>query len=849
MFTTPKAQLKADKKALEARVAELEKALAEQSQLLDNRNSDRHVAYSGDEESHVVNVQDFWSIFDRAVIGIVKIDRKTHNIVRSNPAFKKMLGYEVEDFETLNVFEITHPDDLGISSKQLEQLNTGEIDSFVIEKRYIKKNGDIVWGKTTVTLYGSPQIEENYSLAFVENISKSKAAESALRESEERFELAVKGSNDGLWDWTDIKKEIMWMSPRLYELLGYGSDDTLPTISLFKSLLHPDDFERVGDHTMAHLKDREPYDIEYRLLTGLHEYKWFRARGQAVWDKDGNATRMSGSLTDISAQKSYEYELKRYAEELRISKENAEAGTRAKSEFLANMSHEIRTPMNGILGYAEILLDTPLSEEQREYTSIVHNNGRRLLNLLDGILDISKIESGLMEVVNRPFNLRNLLHNIVETIKPAATEKGLSLRYNVNNSVPPAFIGDEVRLGQVFVNLLSNAVKFTDQGSVQLEVESEYVNDDSIELHFIVKDTGIGISAEDKKQIFEKFTQLDTSATRRYNGSGLGLAISQRLVERMHGKIWVESEHGLGSSFHFKIILEIPKKSPDLVVSQEFTELKQLNVLFAVDDAINEQRLSRQLKAWGMAVLPVRNAQDAEEALRSLDKVDLCIIDVSGDNAGGLSVARQIKELAGPDLPLVLLSDDGKHHYEPEVVSLSIVKPVAGTQLHQLLSALVKHANIEPDQEEIPETLEEDTKMLQVLLVEDEVDNQKLASHFLSKLGYAVTLATNGLEAVQAFDKAFYDIVLMDIQMPEMDGQAATAHIRSLTSGGDNPWIIAVTARAMVGDREKFLESGMDDYLSKPYSKEAMVRVLERAKAEIMREKGAAFVSLPEKTT
>lgn len=839
MFTTAKARLKAENETLQSRIFELEEALKEaleEPAPLPINGSHGFVVEADFEEAPAVpeEIEErLWDLFDRTVIGVVKVDPGTKRIIHANPAFLKMLGYSEGFDKTTTIGSITHPADVAASLAEVNRLKRGEIDSVLIEKRYLKKSGETVWARVTVTLAHGASANTQYLVAFIENISSSKEAERALRESEERFDLAVKGSNDGLWDWMDVEKELMWMSPRLYELLGYGSDDTLPTISLFKSLLHPDDRERVWQHIVGHLKDKSAYDIEYRLLTGEHVYKWFRARGQALWDENGNATRMSGSLTDISAQKSYEAELERNAEELKRAKEKAELGTRAKSEFLANMSHEIRTPMNGILGYAEILLDTELSEEQREFVSIVHNNGRRLLNLLDSILDISKIESGLMEVESKPFNLRVLLDEIFETVMPVAADKELELSYHFDPLVPAEFIGDEVRLGQVLVNLLSNAVKFTEKGNVQLDVLSEGTAERSMQIHFIVKDTGIGISDEDQKFIFEKFTQIDNSATRKHSGSGLGLAISHRLVERMDGKMWVESEEELGSSFHFRIPLNLPEKEQELVLNQEEQPLEQLLVLFAVDDALNEQRLTRQLKSWGMEVLPVRNATDAEEALNSLTEVDLCIVDVVGDNAGGLSVARHIRGLASNELPIVLLSADGTHRYEQDVVSLSVVKPVASAQLQGLLEALLKRSisDIETD-EPAPKGMAEGPS-LRVLLVEDEIDNQKLAMHFLKRLGYEATLAKNGKEAVEAFEGNFFDVVLMDIQMPEMDGQAATAQLRSAENLEKEPWIIAVTARAMVGDREKFLEAGMNDYLSKPYSKDALIRVLDKAKEQI----------------
>ncbi len=838
MFTTAKTQLKAENKELRDRIAELEKALAK-AQLgephirpEDGLNFD-FSQFSAVSLESTQSEDLFWATFDRAAIGIAKIHPETCHILRTNPAFKDMLGFTQDYGGDLSLEDITHPEDISICSAQLDRVANNEIDSFLIEKRYIKNNGDVMWSRTTLSRFYDISGENDSLLAFIENISQSKEAERALRESEERFDLAVKGSNDGLWDWMDIENDVIWMSPRLYELLGYGPDDTLPTLSEFRSWLHPDDIERVEQHLIMHLKNHESYDINCRMMNGRGKYKWFRVRGQAIWNDKGRATRMAGSLTDISSQKSHEEELERYAEELRKAKEKAEVGTRAKSEFLANMSHEIRTPMNGILGYAEILLDTELSVEQREFINIVHNNGRRLLNLLDSILDVSKIESGQIEVIRRPFNLRTLIDNTIETIKPASTEKGLELKCHVEQALPNILTGDEIRLSQIFVNLLSNAVKFTDRGSVELSVNSSRLEEDKIWVHFIVTDTGIGISPDDKEFIFEKFAQLDNSATRRYSGSGLGLAISHKLVEQMGGKMWVESEKGMGSLFHINVPLGLEKQVPDIALKREHANLDQLQVLFAVDNALNEQRLNRQLKAWGMEVLPVRNASDAEDALQSLERVDLCLIDVEGDNAGGLSVARQIRELTGPSLPIVLFSDDGRHYYEPHIVSLSIVKPTSGLQLYRLLSALVKKTIQDDGPQQTEKTHSSNEQSYRILLVEDEADNQKLALHFLEKLGYEVTLATNGLEAIWAFDKAFYDIVLMDIQMPEMDGQAATAHLRSSGYMTGNPWIVAVTARAMTGDKEKFLEAGMDDYLSKPYSKDGLITVLENAKKQI----------------
>jgi PAS domain S-box-containing protein len=526
------------------------------------------------------------------------------------------------------------------------------------------------------------------------DITQRVKAEQQLRLSEERWQLALRGNNDGLWDWNAQTGEVFY-SPRWKQILGYQEQEIGSCPREWEGRVHPDDFPRVQRELQDHLDRKVPfYSTEYRILAKDGSYKWVLARGQAVWDERGQAIRMVGSHTDITER--------RIAQEaLKTAKEQAETANRAKSEFLANMSHEIRTPMNGVLGMIELVLETKLSIVQRDYLETAKDSARSLLSLLNDVLDVSKIEAGRFELTPANFSIRDCVADALRMFSVTTQQKGLILSTIFDQDVPQWLWGDPLRLRQIISNLVGNAIKFTDHGQVSVRVGLERATDANVALHFQVTDTGIGIPTEKQAWIFEPFRQVDGSSTRRFEGTGLGLAICTRLVQLMGGRIWVESRLGSGSTFHFIAPFETGAPLPGIPLADS-----------------RDPRHASSLAALALGTAPIWRF-------------------------GG--------------------------------------------------------------------------RAFRILVAEDNIVNQGVVAAVLEKAGYDVVLAADGREALEDFGRLPFDLILMDIQMPRIDGLAATAAIRAAEkiSGGHVP-IIALTAHAMEGDRALCLEAGMDDYLTKP---------------------------------
>ena len=673
-------------------------------------------------------------------------------------------------------------------------------------------------------------------------IDTRKRIEEALRESEARQARAMTAARLGHWEWDVVNDRITHLGGKKI-LYGIEEHEHFANFEEFSNAVHPDDRALLKRSVKKCVATGGPYDVEFRIVWPDGSIHWIASKGGLFCNAAGEPVRMAGVNIDVTDRKLAELEIlklnedleKRVEErtaELARAKEIAENAAKAKGDFLANMSHEIRTPMNGVIGMTELLLDTELNDLQRDYAGTIHSSGEALLTVINDILDLSKIEAGKMTIALASFDLRSLMEEVADLLAPSAHRKRLQITGRVEPKIARRVIGDPVRVRQILTNLVSNAVKFTDSGEVRINAEFAQRDKSESTIRISVVDSGCGIAQELHGEVFESFTQVESRNNRRHGGTGLGLTICRHLVGMLGGVIALESEPGVGSTFWFE--LEMPA-SGDLPEEPAPIGLTGLRAMIVDDNATNRQIVREALNSWSIDVVEAASGLEAIEKLRDSPDLPLnfILIDQQMPGMNGMETAASIRRIPGRETtPFVLLSSSGgtllSESARTRYFQGTLTKPIRRLQLQQALAKLAGESTpVWTNQG--AEAKSRKHEKIQILLAEDNEVNRRVALGMLSKLGCHVDIAEDGVEVVRRSGVKNYDLILMDIQMPKMDGLVATGEIRRREKEtGKHVTIVAMTAHAMLGDAERCLAAGMDDYATKPLRSAILETILNR---------------------
>ena len=765
------------------------------------------------------------AIFEAALDCMIMIDHDGR-VVEFNPAAEKTFGFSRQEVIGKEMSELlAHPDARKRHLNNIERYEQhheqGSLMGRRMESPLLRKNGEVFLAE--ISMQPIPLQSSSAFAIMLRDITERKRAEEALRQSNMRFQRLVDSDIVGIIILTH-EGVIEEANDAFLEMIGY-SRKQLGRKEITVEAITPHEYRSLDERAFIQLNSKgrcTPWEKEFTrrdetripVLIGLTQL-------------DERTFTILGFVLDISVQKATEAQLQ-------LAKEAADAANTAKSAFLANMSHEIRTPMNAIIGMTEMVLDTPLTGGQREYLEIVQQSAESLLSILNDILDFSKIEAGKLELSSHEFRLRDCIGGTLKTLAIQAAKKGLELICDIRSGVPDRLLGDSARLRQIVVNLVGNAIKFTERGDVIVRLALDYRSEQKVILHCQVQDTGIGIPASKRDLLFRAFEQVHSSMTRKYGGTGLGLAICAKLVELLGGKIWFESQMGVGSTFHFTVAMDVAE---DIFVP--LSEMHDAAVLVVDDHPVSRQALADLLSSWGLHPALVNGAEQALALLNSnkalsAEPFALCLIDASMPQTDGFELVSQLRpqlsERTGPIIMLLSSSDrTGDLKLCDELgVTAHVTKPINHSELFDTISAVLD-GQIPGEAAAANLAIKAESQLCyDILLVEDSLFNQKLAVGLLEKRGHRVTVANNGLEGIEALSRGRFDLVLMDIQMPEMDGLEATQRIRDHErQTRQHIPIVAMTAQAMIGDRDRCLQAGMDAYLVKPIHAKQLYETIE----------------------
>ncbi len=779
-------------------------------------------------------------LFSQAILPVATIG-KDYKFSEVNDAFCELSGYNNSELKAINFIHLVHPADQQREKNILSGLFSGKMPFNRSEKRIIKKDGRMVWVSMTSSLFRDENGFPQFVLSMIENISQKKRYEKSLINDKLNLS-AVIDSSDLYVVNVDAGHSILFINEKLKDLIFDLTEMIIePGFNLAQVI--PESFHRRYIQIFNKGFSGESFITDESFILTAGTTHDLEISVHPVKTAEGKVRSVTISAKDISQRKQKEREL--------ISeKEQAENATEAKSGFLATMSHEIRTPLNGVIGIGHLLDETELNPKQREYVNSILLSGEALLSVINDILDFSKIESSKMELEKKPFAVKRVIEEAFGLMSSKAIEKNLSLHYSIQKDVPRYVMGDITRLRQILLNLVSNGIKFTSKGKLTIHISKLKQTGDAVELQFDVTDTGIGIPADKIDRLFKAFSQADSSTTKNFGGTGLGLAISKNLVQLMGGEIWVKSEAGTGSVFSFTIVADVASRDKIPEGKSGVNHVKNASVLIISDDKSEINVFTTYFSKWGMKVHATDTYEQAMTWIRMKEAFDLVAVDAQMISARAEDVARRIRTLVSKEeLPIILFNagdEDITVEFTDQILSGVIPKNIDRSKLLDILIGVFAIEDHQRSRQEKGISKEDrflsNELPLSILIAEDNAVNQLLVRNLFDGLGYKPDIVENGLLVIEKLRAKTYDIIFMDVQMPEMNGLDTTKFIMNKLDLEKKPVVIAMTAFALEGDKEKCLEAGMNDYISKPFMIEEIISKIKKwsgkkeTKAEIVEE-------------